>query len=120
MIDEIKKNENNDSLPASKPEYRGFTFLPSFRESYDCLVEAGRQDLADLLLRAIVHYGTAKEIITRDPSIEIMMVGARRTMDDQHAKYDAKKMAKKIDDAANNSLYREYLKLKGDSTSSTK
>ena len=84
-----------DEMSASKPpmykEYDGFVFLPSFRESYDCLVNAGENETATLLLKAIVSYGTESAIITNDPRIEIVMTSIRRTIDKQRIKYKARK-----------------------------
>lgn len=85
----------------NRKEYDGFLFLPSFRESYDCLVRAGEIETANLLLRAIVSYGTENVIITDNPHVEVVMTSIRRTIDNQRKKYKSKKDAtkKKEEDA---------------------
>ena len=99
-LNENKKEEKNDQ----RKEYDGFVFLPSYRESYDCLVNAGEYELANLFLQAIVAYGTEGEIITRDNRIEIVMASIRRTIDAGRKNYKDKQKAKEIDDASKKAL----------------
>lgn len=86
--DEIKRPE--------KKSYDGFLFLPSYRESFDCLIKAGEHELAALLLQAIVAYGTEGEVITDDPRVEIVMVSIRRSIDSQRKNYNEKKLLRKM------------------------
>lgn len=84
-------DEANTSNQPMYKEYCGFLFLPSYRESYDCLVNAGEKEAANLLLRAIVSYGSEGAIITDDPRVEVVMTSIRRTIDNQRKKYKEKK-----------------------------
>lgn len=85
-------NENT----GNRVEYEGFLFLPSYRESYDCLIKGGEPELAALLLQAIVAYGTEGKIITDDPRVEIVMASIRRTIDAQRKTYNEKKLMRKM------------------------
>lgn len=74
-------------------EYKGFLFLPSFRESYDELAKDD-PELANELLWAIVVYGTQEEEVAEHPAIKAIMRSIIRTIDagkDRRVKKQGKK-----------------------------
>lgn len=76
-------------------DWTGFNFLPSFRESFDCLVLSGHIDLAYKFLETVVIYGTEGVDITEDPLVAVAMAQARPVIDKYRDKYKTGKKGKK-------------------------
>lgn len=75
--------------------WTGFTFLPSFRESFDYLVLSGHVDLAYKFLETVVIYGTEGVDITEDPLVAVAMAQAKPVIDKYRATFKAGKKGTK-------------------------
>lgn len=96
-------------------EAKGFIFLPSYMESYEILKNSADEEVADMLLKAIVYYGIKGEELNVDYRVAVVMASIKKTIDKGKENYKkrterARKKEKEKEMAENRARSLPYLR----------